>query len=322
MRVFIEHRMDESGKAKFLKRATREWDKMGVGWSTDPSGCDIRLAMTRFRSKSKLPTVIRIDGAHQPLVSGSDYKSKRVKDSIAWKNKQTAKSIKKSSAVIYQSDFCKRMGNRVFGVKHNNEHVIFNGAHSNEFKLPEIVSKEYKNIILSAKWKGRPHKRLREMVEIANKYCETREDVKFRIAGDMDIKLETHERVAVLGDLDSDKLNGFICTSDCMLNLAYYDWCPNAVVECLVAGKPVICSNGTGVAEIVKDSGVVLNLDTHDLKTLKRAAKPPRIDYQPVYDALDNVLFGGASFPFPDHLHIETVAKQYMEVFENVLRKS
>ena len=42
------------------------------------------------------------------------------------------------------------------------------------------------------------------------------------------------------------------------------DWCPNAVVEALAAGVPVICSNHGGGAELVRDRGCVLALDTEE----------------------------------------------------------
>jgi len=318
MKIFIEYDFtNESGKGKFIQRLCREWDRTGVKYSDSPEGCDIRLCITRDRTKWKGKTVLRIDGAHQPLACGKDYKSKRIMASLKWKNKLTASRIKKADAVIYQTEFCKKMGRKVFKAKNKNEHIIFNGAHPDEFNWN---GEKEKLVIASAMWVGRPHKRLKEMIEIANNYCEIHDDVKFCFAGECEGEFKTHENVFLPGHMNIPDLDSTIAKSACMLNLAYYDWCPNAVVEGLIGGLPVICSNGTGIEEIVRDSGIILKLDSHDSKTLKRAAKPPKIEYDPVYKALDRILYDNEKFEFPEHLHIKTVAKQYEEVFRGIVK--
>jgi glycosyltransferase involved in cell wall biosynthesis len=109
-------------------------------------------------------------------------------------------------------------------------------------------------------------------------------------------------------------------TAGCMLNICYADWCPNAVVEALVAGIPVICTKGHGVSEIVKDSGIIVDIDhTIDKKHFFRATNKPIKNIQPVYDALDKVLFTDLTFPKPEHLYIQNVARQYYEAIKESL---
>ena len=319
MKIFIEHKMDESGKGKFFQRMTKVWDKQGVAWSQDPSGCDVRLAVTRFRTKFKGPTVLRIDGAHMNFnfdVTKYKLKKKEIIKKLEWKNNNTAKNIQKSSAVIWQSDFCRRAGRKVFKVKPKKEYVIFNGADPADYLRTETSEKI---VLMSASWVDRPHKRLKEMLDIAYEYVSNNKDVVFYVAGRSSIEESKHNRVKLLGHITESELRDLLSRTSCMLNLAWYDWCPNAVVESLIAGVPVICSDGTGVAEIVKDSGIILKLDEPVTVRVKRAGEPPAFNPESVHIALDKIL-SGVKYPFPEHLHINKISNQYLEVLKSVIK--
>lgn len=317
MKIFIEYdTKNQSGKGKFLGRLTRQWDKTGVAWSENPKGCNVRLAITRFRTKSSLPTVIRIDGSHhdtnEKLVRYSDLSKKEIYKKMRWKNRMTAGNIRKSWAVIWQSDFCRAVGERVFEVKGKRGYVIFNGADPADYGQRT----KNKNIVMSARWKDRPHKRLHEMVKICGRYIESHPEVRATVLGDVWGNRASYPGVEYLGHCDEEKMKNIFMNSAVMLNLAYFDWCPNAVVEALVSGLPVICSAGTGVAEIVGRSGVVLKLDDPVKWTVKRAQVPPVFDENPVYAALDKVLYGQEDFAKPEHLYIETIAEKYYAVLK------
>jgi len=319
MKIFIEYDLNnESGKGKFIQRLTKEWDKIGVEYSDKPDGCDVRLAITRYRTDWKGKTVIRIDGAHAEFNANNAKDAKKETKKLAWKNSLTAKDIKHSDAVIWQSEFCKRMGHIVFGVKPKKEYVIFNGDNPENYK--KIIKNDgKKRVVISARWKNRLHKRLKEMLEIANEYLKAHSDVLFHIIGENDVKYEKHPNIIMHGQIGKEDITRILCESDCMLNLAYFDWCPNAVVEALVAGVPVICCSGSGVAEIVKGSGIILDLDKPIPTDLCRACFPPKFEYVPVYNALDSILYGQKEFALPEHLYIGKIARQYLSVFEGVL---
>jgi len=314
MKVYIEYDLkNQSGKGKFIQRLTREWDKTGVKYSDHPDGCTVRLAITRFRTKSKLPTVLRIDGSHNEFnLEYAKYKlsKKEAKKKLAWKNRMVAENIKKSKAVIWQSEFCKREGRKTFGVKPRKDYVVFNGADPADYGARSGGSRK---VLMMAKWAYRPHKRLKEMVAIAREY----KTAEFHIYGTNDFGDIGVPWIINHGQTEESDLRKALPTFDCMLNLAYYDWCPNAVVEALVAGVPVICANGTGVEEIVKDSGICVNIDTepHDIV---RRIHPPPFDPAPVCKALDEVMAPGKVFPPASHLYIADIAKKYAEIMEAV----
>ena len=320
MKIYIEYDLaNESGKGKFLARLTKEWSRTGeVKYSSKPNGCDARLCLTRFRTKSKLPTVLRIDGAHNEAAKGK--KKRRVEASLRWKNKETGNSIKGSKAVIYQSDYCRKMGHAIFGAKAKREYVIFNGADPAEFKQREVGTK---NVIMMAYWKNRPHKRLAEMVAVARQYTEIDPEARFYVLGETECPPIAPKNLTYCGHLNRDQIAEHLSKAACMLNISYADWCPNAVVEALVAGVPVICTKGHGVSEIVNQSGIVLDIDDippANPKNFKRATNPQIKDFAPVYGAIKEILEGGKVFPVPEHLHISRIAKQYAEVFRAVVK--
>jgi glycosyltransferase involved in cell wall biosynthesis len=317
MRVYIEYDLDnESGKGKFVQRMCREWQKMGVEYSDQPEGCTVRLAITRYRTKCKLPTALRIDGSHHEFnLESAKYKlpTKEILKKLKWKNGLMADNIKASDAVIWQSHFCRSQGRKVFKVKPKIDYVVFNGADPADYRHEP---KKDKIVFMSAKWLYRPHKRLKEMLEIAAEYWNLHNEVRFIVAGNNEEKSGC-PGVLMVGHVAEDVLRSLISSASCMLNLAYYDWCPNAVVEALVGGMPVICANGTGVAEIVKDSGIVLNLDKPDHDVMRRGVPPP-FDYAPVYNALDRILYHGAVFPPAEHLYIDRIARDYADILRSI----
>ena len=317
MKIYVEYDVtNQSGKGQFLNRLTKQWDKTGVKWSSEQAGCSARLAVTRHRTESKLPTAIRIDGSHNEITIPNGADKKRLIKSMEWKNAHTAKNINTDAATIWQSEFCKRMGHAIWGVKPKSEYVIFNGADPADY-LPRTPKKE---VVLSAHWKRRPHKRLKEMYDIAVAYTAQHPDVVFHVYGNVLDAFPAHENILFHGRVGPDKLKEAFSTAGCMLNICYADWCPNAVVEALVAGVPVICTANQGVSEIVKDSGIIVDIDEPiPQKHFVRAMNKPIRDIKPVYEALDKILYGGATFPPAEHLYIETVAKQYEGVFHDIL---
>ena len=318
MKVYIEYDLaNTSGKGKFLSRLTREWDKIGIKYSDNQKGCDVRLAITRYRTKSKLPTAIRIDGAHamMPINEINGSKRKKVAESTKWKNKHTTECINKAKVVIWQSEFCKKAGHSFWKIKPKKEYVIFNGASKDEF-LPRAPEKR---IVMSAYWKKRPHKRLNEMLEIALDYVESHTDVYFDVLGDIEIAVPSHKNIVYHGYTNHKGMAQVFAKAAGMLNLCYSDWCPNAVVEALVAGVPVICTANHGASEIVGDSGIVLDVGDDVINNrMPTQAQIPIKNKEPIYNALDTVLKGKSTFSEPEHLDISKIALKYAGVLSAI----
>lgn len=301
MRIYSEYQPNESGKGKFLGRLFPELEKLGAKIQFHPEKCDVRLALTRIRTKVKgVPTVLRLDGIH--LV---DNKKNR------WNNERVKKSIKKADAVIYQSQFSKRMIEPILKVKPKAAYVIHNGASPAEF--PVFEDKRW-DVCMVARWANRKHKRLREMLEVAK----LRPDLKFIVCGEIDHPVPQLPNVEYTKKVIGEAVNSIVSYSRCMLNLASFDWCPNAVVESIVAGTPVIGYSGTGVGELIGKRGGVQLVPSEPLtpKMMKKEFLPEIIPHQ-VAMTMDIMLNAGYRAHKPS-LYIENIAKQYFEALESV----
>jgi hypothetical protein len=155
MKIYSEYAPNISGKGKFLSRLFPELRKLGAEILSTPDGADVKLALTRIRTthKQDLPTVLRMDGIH--LV---DNKKNR------WNNKRVKKSIKKADYVVYQSRFAKRMIEGILKVKPKGDCVIYNGAKKPDYPVSTGLPID---VIMVARWANRRHKRLKEMLNIA-----------------------------------------------------------------------------------------------------------------------------------------------------------
>ena len=311
MRLYIEHKEDITGKMKFIGKLIPELQKLGVKIIPKNKPADICLSLTHWRGKFKGPRVMRIDGVHFTNDKHANWNNGRMRD-----------DMKRSKAVIYQSPWCQKMGHGCLKYKHKREYIIFNGANPEDYENKSYAGAIDKpRILMSANWKGKTHKRLKEMCEIAAECPQ----YNFFVAGRHEMKLVEAENIKQLGHLDEPDLQKLIASCDIMFNLAHYDWCANAVVECLVAGKPVVYAAGTGMEDLVGDSGVKIKDSSPKLKLIKVKPsshkhvriKVPPIDYEEAKQALAKAL-EMPEIHRPD-LHITAIAKQYYKVFKEVL---
>ena len=99
--------------------------------------------------------------------------------------------------------------------------------------------------------------------------------------------------------------------ADAMIHLAWLDWCPNTVVEALSCGVPVLCSHNGGTKELVKDNGVIIQLEEdYEIGTKVPLYNPPKVDTNTIVEGVLEVMEKSTIFERPD-LDIKHVAEQY-----------
>ena len=204
MKLFIQYPKDnQTGKGRFFQRIVPHLEALGVKCFYENDKCDITIAPIRFREKTKgIPRVLRVDGIHL-------FGAKRGRNEII------EHDLRKADAVIWQSEFSRRMATGIFGFTPKTEAVIFNGANP----IPRRPEKsEMLRIIMSAKWISdgelRPHKRLKEMLEMVREYGQKR-NIRCWVAGKTDMHAEPP--IIMLGHLDEKRLNDYLAMSDVML---------------------------------------------------------------------------------------------------------
>lgn len=245
-----------SGKHKFANRLSK--------YFLDNYTSDIEIVNRSEKSdvhitfdgvlKKKCVNIYRIDGIW--INNNEDY---------ARKNEVIIKGLKNSHFVIYQSEFCREAVENVFGIyKGDKCGIVYNGADPSEFVKIQTHKPKKPSFISTCKW--RPHKRLKYIIKgFLNSKCH--KDSILYIAGDVDKKDKIKDdNIIYLGwSEDTNRILPWCISS---VYLSYLDWCPNAVVESLVAGVPVIYADSGGIPNIVKTNGISIPDIPWDFKPL------------------------------------------------------
>jgi len=220
--------------------------------------------------------------------------------------------------VIFQSNFSKKMYETFTALKKENA-VIYNGVPSSF--SPDAVpvyadarAKDYEKVcITSASW--RRHKRLEELVEAFN--SPKLKDVCLIVLGGKDypISMDIPSNVLMCPKYDHWALPSLYVAADAMLFISWLDCCPNAVVEALACGVPVMCSHNGGTNELVGDDGVVLRLEAdYEFGTKVPLYNPKKVDNEAIIEGILKVLEMPKGFTRPD-LSIERTAEEYEKHF-------
>jgi len=275
----------KTGKGKFFQRLSKAFCLIGVKPVHDPREAhDVYLDYNSFKWKTKKPKVLRLNGVYHD--KAKPYKKL---------NKEIENQVKKADAVIYQSEFCRKMHSKYVRV-HKNNTVIFNGSFIKDRRtLLGIANKRF--VVALARW--RPHKRLRDIqtsAELANVGLKVFED-----------------------EPNQSYINNYLYYAKALIHLCWFDSCPNSIVEALAMGCPVITNNVGGSRELIKKGcGKVLDIDEpYNYKPVK-LYKPPPVDHQKIADAIKESL-AWPRVTNNDHVNIMNIAKQYSAFLENVV---
>jgi len=287
----------DSGKGKFLLRLSRCMSDLGVDIVKKKADIHLILPCEEMDRNAKV-NIVRVDGLI--LNSAQNYKQK---------NHNLVKSMKKADAIIYQTGFCEKAYRKFLRIK--KEHAIINnGADPNEF-LPRDVQNFF---IANCKW--RPHKRLREIVKCFLIALDNGLDSDLIVTGKPDYVKE-HPRIKYVGWQHIDQLRTYLSEAIASLHLTWLDWCPNAMVEAVVAGCPVIYTDSGGHHEIGENAGISIYDKQWDFKPCKLYSPPP-IDADSVVNAMLQMKREKPVISKPE-LYIESIAKRYVEYFRSLL---
>lgn len=221
--------------------------------------------------------------------------------------------------IIFQSNFSKKMYEAFTGVEKENA-VIYNGVPSsfNPEAIPAYAdsrAKGYEKVcITSASW--RRHKRLEEVVE-AFKSPKLKDTCLLVLGGkDYNTDMKIPENVFMCPKYPHWALPSLYAAADAMLFISWLDCCPNAVVEALACGVPVMCSHNGGTPELVGDNGLVLQLEEdYEFGTKVPLYSPKKVDNEAIIEGILDVLEIPKGFDRPD-LSITHTAEQYEKHFK------
>lgn len=304
MNILLQMKKFSGGPSVFRKRldtALKKIDGVKVV-NSDKEPFDVELSFIRILSKHRKPRVLRVDGCY--------YRPGQVRA-----NNELRKAIKESKIVIFQSNFSKTMVRKILGVKPVST-IIYNGIDLDYVRrVPKDSTIKPESFVAVAGW--RPNKRPHSTIQ---GFLEANTTGHLYMIGDhskIDKRFKKEPRIHFLGDCSEAKTLAVMKSCKYMLHLCHIDSCPNAVVEGLASGCNVLCTNLGGTKELVKDDGIILDIDNWDFKPnpFKRVDKVnPRIIAQGIQDLLNL-----KTIPDRPELDISNVAQQYVDVMERVL---
>ena len=261
-----------SGPNKFTRQLFKQMSNdYDVSYTNNQQEADVEFCLIQQVAHKVKPMVLRLDGIW--FNSEQNYKEQ---------NRIIEFSYKNANAVVFQSEFNKKLTEKWFG-EHKNSHVVHNAA---DLKQIERANASFWDItfgkqteVWSCASAWRPHKRLNENIKYFLEFAPP--GAMLAVAGkgaDSErLNYRFNERIVFLGELDYMSLLSLYKRSSTFIHLAYLDHCPNVVVDAQAAGCSIICSSTGGTSEIVEKGTIVVE-DQWDLKPCK-LYEPPKIEF-------------------------------------------
>ena len=241
--------------------------------------------------------------------------------------------------IVYQSEFSQAIHKKFFPKKKSS--IIVNGAtYSGVYTNKHTVNKRIQLVTIHDDW--RPSKRIQDIVRFvvwANE--EKNLPMDLTIIG-YNGKMPDQTSASVMDSINNSdyiktlpRFNSFTSSvedvlkkADLYLTFSYRDACPNAVIEAMSYGIPVVGVASGGLNDIVGNSGVLLPVN--DFEDGFYAAHRyendfPVINYDRLIAAIDNVVENNARFRqyvqerFEQDLDIHVVAERYRAVLLSLL---
>jgi len=255
----------------------------------------------RYRANKKFSKLYKFNN-FLSVILGSNYEkhlTPKLTDFFFNKmNYSKIKAIKESNIIVYQSDYSKKAYEHFCSdYKKKKSVIINNGVDLEKFspKPKKVDNDRYADITgdLKLVFSGvaRLWKRSQEIVKLLPILKKYFPKTKLYFMGTLDKpsksiitklieKNNLHDNVVFLGHINHDNLPYYYSKMDIMVHPAWFDACPNVVVEALSCGIPVVCPSSGGTPELVGEAGAIIEEDFNfDFKEFYNIKKIPTINY-------------------------------------------
>lgn len=242
-----------------------------------------------------------------------------------------------SDHIIYQSRFSQIIYTR-FVDKPNT--IILNGHDYLGFMKNQVIEKS-QTINLSLIYDdGRPSKRIIDVVKFVE-WANNFKSINLYILGynkiypsciseDLCALIENSNHIFTYEKFDeyNESVKKFLYQSDLYITFSYRDACPNALIEAMAHGLPVVGVKSGGVGDIVGDAGVLLDMNDFEsgfYSSHRFENNFPVIDFHKMlecvlyaYSHLDS-LQEKVKNRFKEELSMEVVASKYLDVLNSYI---
>ena len=219
----------------------------------------------RSLKRQKVPIVHNQNGTFYPAWYGGDW---------IRENKRMAAVFHAADHVFYQSEFCRDAASHHLGERKGSGEILYNAVDTNVF-TPVKREKSVRAYSFLVTGKIDLHLWYRLESTLLGLGWATRmgENYTLLIAGwmspavkrlvsDLVSELKLEDQVRILGPYTQSEAPAIYHKADAYVMMKHQDPCPNAVIEALSAGLPVLYSRSGGVSELVgNDAGIGLECE-------------------------------------------------------------
>jgi len=279
---------------------------------------DIELAFIKQVHKHNKLHILRVDGCY--------YMKKK------YNNKPIEKAIRKAEYVVFQSKFAYKLCKRVLRLrsdcpngKNLKYSIVYNGINLDYVKRVEPS----KNIIpgsfvTCSRWD--PNKR---PISTIKGFIKANTGKHLYVIGGVGVggkninldKMAKSKYIHLLGEKSNEETISILKSCSALIHLCHIDACPNIVIEALSCGLNVLCTNLGGTKELVKNNGVVLDVDKFWKTRYLRSQNVDNLNKIVVADGINRLCkIKNDGFNRKD-LNIDIVAKQYINIIKKVIKR-
>lgn len=294
----------DTGPLLFSRRLMERLTKFGVKVVPKSAKPHIYFAVIHLNRRD-IPrgakSIVRVDGIYWSTRQHSIKNNGSILD-----------SVRTADGVVYQSDFCKRCCEANGGIAKQYA-VILNGIDKKYIqKIKPANLSHTPGLVACAQWRATKRPK-----SICKGFLASDIPHHLYMIGQIPRNAVFDERITWMGDMSPERAIGVMKACTHAVHMSKFDPCPNAVVEEVMCGLPVLHTANGGVPEIVADHGLKMDVDSG-------------WNYKPLDGLIDNINpkitarylseFVKMGHMGPrEELDMDNIAKQYFEFFSRVL---
>jgi len=215
---------------------------------------DFALAVLRQRG---IPIVHNQNGLFYPAWYRGDWRGE---------NARMARTYSQAAHVFWQSEFCRRGADLFLGPREGPGEVLYNAVDTSRF-TPAAVSTGPIVFLMTGKMDAHLFYRIENAVRGFARVVDSGLDARLRLAGwaAPTVVERAREIAAQLGVADRIEFRGRYTQAEApeiyraahvYVSTKHNDACPNAVIEAMACGLPIVFSASGGVPELVGEAGL------------------------------------------------------------------
>ena len=209
--------------------------------------------------KKKIPVIHNQNGVFYKAWYDGDWKNSNLK---------MANQLHIADYVFYQSNFCKFSADKFLGKRKKNYEILYNACDIKKFKpyKKKKINKKNIQILMTGTYRDYMLPCLLSAIRATN-LLRKKINVKLNIEGKIDEKLKTkvinyinnldlNENVYLNGEYNQESAPKIYQKNDLYYFMVHNAPCPNALIEAIASGLPVVYLDSGSSKEIVRQAGI------------------------------------------------------------------